>query len=61
MGNNEAEKRRLRVKQNTTSLWSHVNHPDVIAAFVNALYEPYDQTLWPSVAPQSIVRLFYYI
>uniref|UniRef100_A0A1I8BBQ0 Myotubularin phosphatase domain-containing protein n=1 Tax=Meloidogyne hapla TaxID=6305 RepID=A0A1I8BBQ0_MELHA len=39
----------------TVSLWSYVNHPAVLPAFLNYLYRPYDQPIWPSVAPQSIV------
>lgn len=37
------------------SLWSYVNHPAALSAFISSLYEPYEQPLWPSVAPQSIV------
>ena len=56
LGASEAEKARWRVRELTVSLWSYVNHPEVLKSFVNALYEPYDEVLWPSVAPQSIVR-----
>jgi len=54
LGNNESEKAQLKVKESTVSLWSYVNHPDVLSTYVNPLYEPYAQVLWPSVAPQSI-------
>lgn len=55
LGNNEQEKAKFRVKKATVSLWSYVNHPDLLSTFLNPLYEPYDSVLWPSVAPQSIV------
>lgn len=61
IGNNEKEKYQYEVKARTVSLWSYVNNPEVLRMFVNALYEPNDSVLWPSVAPQSIIfweRLF---
>ncbi|KAI1725711.1 myotubularin-like phosphatase domain-containing protein [Ditylenchus destructor] len=55
LGNNEMEKVQFRIKDCTVSLWSYVNHPEILSTFLNPLYEPYDSVLWPSVAPQSIV------
>ena len=55
LGNCEREKRQFRVKERTTSLWSYLNHPDILPSYLNALYDPYASVLWPSVAPQSIV------
>ncbi|KAI6240215.1 BMA-MTM-9, isoform c [Aphelenchoides fujianensis] len=55
LGNNEAEKARHGVKERTASLWSYVNHPKVLVAYINPVYKPYDSTLFPSVAAQSIV------
>uniref|UniRef100_A0A914MBR3 Myotubularin phosphatase domain-containing protein n=1 Tax=Meloidogyne incognita TaxID=6306 RepID=A0A914MBR3_MELIC len=55
LGNNEQEKKNFNVKTHTVSLWSYVNHPAVLPAFLNYLYRPYDQPTWPSVAPQSII------
>lgn len=57
LGNNEQDKYKYRVKKATVSLWSYINHPDILTTFVNSLYEPYDAVLWPSVAPQSIVKI----
>ena len=57
-GNNEKEKAQLNVKTRTVSLWSYVNNPEILRTFVNALYEPNDSVLWPSVAPQSLVFSF---
>lgn len=62
LGNNEEERRNFGVKMRTVSLWSYVNHPQVLPAFLNCIYEPYDQPLWPSVSPQSILlweRIFF--
>ncbi|VDK42562.1 unnamed protein product [Anisakis simplex] len=55
------DKYQMEVKKRTVSLWSYVNNPEILRTFVNALYEPNDSVLWPSVAPQSIMfweRLF---
>ncbi|MFH4977553.1 hypothetical protein AB6A40_004262 [Gnathostoma spinigerum] len=57
----EREKRQYDIKNQTVSLWSYVNNPEVLKTFVNSLYEPNKSVLWPSVAPQSICfwdRLF---
>lgn len=59
LGNNEQEKIRYRVKEATVSLWSYINHPDILKTFINSLYEPYDSIMWPSVASQSIVKKFF--
>jgi myotubularin-related protein 9 len=56
LGNNEKEKREHNVKERTASLWSYVNHPKILDAYINPIYRPYDSVLWPSVAAQSIVR-----
>ncbi|KAK0396939.1 hypothetical protein QR680_001918 [Steinernema hermaphroditum] len=62
LGNSEKEKRDNGVKKRTVSLWSYVNNPEVLRTYVNALYEPNESVLWPSVSPQSIVlweRLYF--
>lgn len=38
----------------TTSIWSYINRPDILQKYLNPVYEPNDEALWPSVAPQSI-------
>ncbi|CAG9537354.1 unnamed protein product [Cercopithifilaria johnstoni] len=61
LGNSEKEKAQFEVKTRTVSLWSYVNNPEILRAYVNALYEPNPAVLWPCVAPQSIIfweRLF---
>ncbi|TMS36543.1 hypothetical protein L596_003684 [Steinernema carpocapsae] len=55
LGNNEKEKKEYGVKRGTVSLWSYVNNPEVLRSYVNAMYEPNESVLWPSVSPQSIV------
>jgi myotubularin-related protein 9 len=57
LGNNEREKADNKVKERTASLWSYVNHPKILAAYMNPIYKPYESVLWPSVAGQSIVSL----
>jgi myotubularin-related protein 9 len=42
----------------TVSLWSHINRPDVIQSFMNPIYEPNPQVIWPSVHPISLVSCF---
>jgi myotubularin-related protein 9 len=39
----------------TTSLWSHLNRPDVMTSLLNPAYEPNQSIIWPSVAPLSLV------
>ena len=49
----------LNITRQTISLWSYLNMPENIDQFVNPTYERNDAVLWPSVAPQSIVSLFF--
>lgn len=54
LGNCTRERAEHDVAARTTSLWSYVNRPDVLQKYLNPLYEPNDEVIWPSVAPQSI-------
>lgn len=54
LGNCSKERSEHDISTRTTSLWSHVNKPDVLQRYMNPLYEPNDDVIWPSVAPQSI-------
>ena len=54
LGDCERERVQLGVFKRTTSLWSHMNRPDVMSSFLNPLYEPNSSVIWPSVAPISI-------
>ena len=53
----EYERNLLGVKENTVSLWSFLNRPEVLSKYLNCLYEPNGKVIWPSVAPVSLVIL----
>ncbi|CAH1133961.1 unnamed protein product [Ceutorhynchus assimilis] len=55
IGNNECERREMKLAENTTSFWSYLNRPDVITNFLNPMYEPNKAAIWPSIAPVSLV------
>ncbi|KAI4465865.1 myotubularin-related [Holotrichia oblita] len=55
LGNCEADREKLEVPKKTTSLWSHLNRPDVLTSLLNPLYEPNKTAIWPSVAPVSLM------
>lgn len=52
---NEAQRQRLGVRQHTVSLWSHVNHPDVLKSFMSAYFVPVIEPIWPVTAATSFV------
>ncbi|XP_032877261.1 myotubularin-related protein 9 [Amblyraja radiata] len=54
LGNNENERRKLKLQQKTVSLWSWANRPKVLEKYFNPLYEANSLVIWPSVAPQSL-------
>lgn len=54
LGNNEAERHRLKLQEKTVSLWSWVNRPTELERFVNHLFDENSLVIWPSVAPQSL-------
>ncbi|XP_072913265.1 myotubularin-related protein 9 isoform X2 [Hemitrygon akajei] len=54
LGNNENERRKLKLQQKTVSLWSWVNRPKELEKYLNPLYEANSLVIWPSVAPQSL-------
>lgn len=55
IADNECERMELMAFNRTTSLWSHLNRPDVMTSLLNAAYEPNPSIIWPSVAPLSLV------
>lgn len=55
MGNCEKERDDLDLFKQTTSLWSHLNTPEMMASIISPLYEPNQGIIWPSVAPMSLV------
>ncbi|XP_055605256.1 myotubularin-related protein 9-like, partial [Uranotaenia lowii] len=54
LGDSERERTELRVRERTTSLWSHINRPEVIDTLLNPMYVPNMTVIWPSVAPLSL-------
>jgi len=55
LGNCAREREEYGFSSCTTSLWSFVNKPDILQSYLNPVYEPNDEAIWPSVASQSIV------
>lgn len=53
--NNELERFTSRVRSKTTSLWAHLLSEDGFTDYVNPVYRQNKETIWPSVAPQSLV------
>eukprot|EP00794_Sanderia_malayensis_P012002 gene12002-13241_t len=52
--NNELERTVEKVSVKTISLWSYLNRPEILDDITNPLYEFNEETLSPSVAPQSL-------
>uniref|UniRef100_A0A1B6CPY7 Myotubularin phosphatase domain-containing protein n=1 Tax=Clastoptera arizonana TaxID=38151 RepID=A0A1B6CPY7_9HEMI len=55
LGNCEAERVKLKLATRTASLWSYINRPEILPAYLNPVYEPNNSVIWPSVAPVSLV------
>ncbi|XP_072935715.1 myotubularin-related protein 9 [Epargyreus clarus] len=51
----DQERQTRGVYDQTTSIWSWINQPDELATYLNPLYEPTPNVIWPSVAPMSYV------
>ncbi|XP_013148412.1 PREDICTED: myotubularin-related protein 9 [Papilio polytes] len=51
----EQERAGCGVYAQTTSVWSWLNRPEELAGYINPLYEPTHNVIWPSVAPMSFV------
>lgn len=56
LGNCEAERVKLQLAKRTASLWSYLNRPEILQAYLNPVYEPCNKVIWPSVAPVSLVN-----
>lgn len=54
LGDSEKERCEMKVQKRTTSLWSHLNRPEILKTLLNSLYEPNPSVIWPSVAPISL-------
>ena len=57
LGNCVKDRKDMNFAKKTVSLWSYINRPEVIREFLNPCYEPNSKVIWPSVAPQSLVRI----
>ncbi|CAH0722803.1 unnamed protein product, partial [Brenthis ino] len=51
----DQERATRSVYEQTTSIWSWLNQPDELTAYINPLYDPTPTVIWPSVAPMSYV------
>lgn len=47
------ERAQFKVLEDTVSLWRYIEHEHA-DCILNPLYDPLDDVIWPSVAPQSI-------
>lgn len=56
LGTCEAERASMKLAEQTVSLWSYLNRPDILQSFLNPMYDPNNRVIWPSVAPMSLVR-----
>ncbi|XP_015120258.1 myotubularin-related protein 9 [Diachasma alloeum] len=54
LGDSECERISLRLAENTSSLWPHINKTENLDKWTNPLYEPNPSVIWPSIAPISI-------
>ncbi|KAF7490996.1 Myotubularin-related protein 9 [Sarcoptes scabiei] len=54
LGDCVKERVEMNFAKKTVSLWSYINRPEILKNFLNPLYEPNNNVLWPSVAPQSL-------
>ncbi|CAH2099658.1 unnamed protein product [Euphydryas editha] len=51
----DLERESRGVYDQTTSIWSWINQPDELSNYINPLYDPTPNVVWPSVAPMSFV------
>nr|CAD7396810.1 unnamed protein product [Timema cristinae] len=54
LGTCESDRKSLKLPQQTVSLWSYLNRPEVLQSFLNPMYDPNNKVIWPSVAPMSL-------
>jgi myotubularin-related protein 9 len=46
----ERDRHHSQLRKRTVSLWSYVNHPEILSTFMNPLYVPIAQPLWPVIS-----------
>lgn len=54
LGTCEADRDRLKLSEKTVSLWSYLNRPEILHSYLNCMYDPNNNVIWPSVAPMSL-------
>ncbi|GFU50483.1 myotubularin-related protein 9 [Nephila pilipes] len=55
LGNCDKDRNDWKLSEMTVSLWSMLNRTDVLLTYLNPMYEPNNNVIWPTVAPQSII------
>ncbi|KFM70519.1 Myotubularin-related protein 9, partial [Stegodyphus mimosarum] len=55
LGNCDKDRHDLKLAKETVSLWSMLNRTEMLLTYLNPMYEPNKNVIWPTVAPQSIV------
>lgn len=55
LGNCDKDRYDWKLAETTVSLWSMLNRTDVLLTYLNPMYEPNNNVIWPTVAPQSII------
>lgn len=46
----ERDRHHSQLRKRTVSLWSYINHPEILSTFMNPLYVPLAQPLWPVIS-----------
>jgi hypothetical protein len=54
LGNSDRERKLLGVEKRTISLWSYLNEPNNLKTYLNVLYEPNKEAIWPSATANAI-------
>jgi myotubularin-related protein 9 len=44
----------MQLSFRTYSLWSFINQPENMKSFINILYEPNNEPIWPNISPFSL-------
>ncbi|GFQ68442.1 myotubularin-related protein 9, partial [Trichonephila clavata] len=55
LGNCDKDRSDWKLAERTVSLWSMLNRTDVLLTYLNPMYEPNNNVIWPTVAPQSLI------
>lgn len=55
LANCDKERHDWNLAKTTVSLWSMLNRTSILLTYLNPMYEPNNNVIWPTVAPQSLV------